>query len=132
MCETIGFQPPVSHTIGSVGSKESSDINPHVKDHKSGIPQLRIFRIIIHLSYDGLQVPLEEPVSKGNYHQPNYSYRQCHAGYCHDNIAGEHDNYTGKDYKLILLCSISQDPAKQCKGIYAEIEPAVYSSGFFS
>ena len=131
--EAIVTQPPVTDTYSHKGCEDPPDVDEHVEDLEASITSALIAGIIVHLTDEHLQVPLEETITESDDTQTDASQREVEGevrywGRCGDSdqhVAESHNDQTSDDRSLVLLRAVSDDATDESQQVDRGVEGRV-------
>ena len=126
-------QPPVTDTYSHKGCEDPPDVDEHVEDLEASVTSALIAGIIIHLTDEHLQVPLEETITESDDTQTDASKREVESevrywrrrGDSDQHVAESHDDQTSDDRSLVLLRAVSDDATDESQQVDRGIEGRV-------
>ena len=128
--KAIATQPPVTDTYSHEGCEDPPDVDEHVEDLEASVTSALIAGIIVHLTDEHLQVPLEETITESDDTQTDASKREveCEVRYWRrrgdsdQHVAESHDDQTSDDRSLVLLRAVSDDTTDESQQVDRGIE----------
>ena len=145
-------EPPLAQHRCHKGSDESADVDEDIENLEARVAALldgiELFalhalldgvglHVVVHLTYDGLQVALEQTVTEcdeeqchaGEHQQPRVVASRVHHGDSQQHIAHSHDDKTPLDGALVVLCAVGNGSADKTQHIDAGVEHGVDDTG---
>ena len=131
--EAIVTQPPVTDTYSHKGCEDPPDVDEHVEDLEASVTSALIAGIIVHLTDEHLQVPLEETITESDDTQTDASQREVEGkvrywrrrGDSDQHVAESHDDQTSDDRSLVLLRAVSDDATDESQQVDRGVEGRV-------
>ena len=128
--EAIVTQPPVTDTYSHEGCEDPPDVDEHVEDLEASVTSALIAGIIVHLTDEHLQVPLEETITERDDTQTDASKREVEGevrywrrrGDSDQHVAESHDDQTSNDRSLVLLRAVSDDTTDESQQVDRGVE----------
>ena len=144
--KAILAQPPAAEQGGDKRSNQSANVDEHVENLETAVAFVFgnaegffavfgsfDFEVVVHLSYNGLEVAFEQAVTEGDEEQGYASEGEQPAnvagggqdGDGQNDIAGCHDEQTGLDSPFVVLSAVGYDTANQTQDVDTHIEYGV-------